>query len=78
MVWTLDRQVRAPDDFRGLKMRVMTSPLLLAAYEAYGASPTPSLTPRSTARCSCRWSTGRSTRSSPSRRDELLRGHRLG
>ncbi|MCA9493142.1 MAG: TRAP transporter substrate-binding protein DctP [Myxococcales bacterium] len=41
MVWTLDRPVRRPEDFAGLKMRVMTSPLLLAAYEAYGASPTP-------------------------------------
>lgn len=41
MVWTLDRPVRAPEDFAGLKMRVMTSPLLLSAYEAYGASPTP-------------------------------------
>jgi tripartite ATP-independent transporter DctP family solute receptor len=41
MVWTLNREVRAPEDFAGLKMRVMTTPLLLAAYEAYGASPTP-------------------------------------
>jgi TRAP-type C4-dicarboxylate transport system substrate-binding protein len=41
MVWTLDREVRRPEDFAGLKMRVMTSPLLLAAYEAYGSSPTP-------------------------------------
>lgn len=41
MVWTTDREVRTPSDFEGLKMRVMTSPLLLAAYEAYGASPTP-------------------------------------
>lgn len=41
MVWTLDRPVRHPSDFRGVKMRVMTSPLMLAAYEAYGASPTP-------------------------------------
>lgn len=40
-VWTLKAPVRVPEDFEGLKMRVMTSPLLLAAYEAYGASPTP-------------------------------------
>lgn len=41
MVWTLDRVVRKPSDFEGIKMRTMTSPLLLAAYRAYGASPTP-------------------------------------
>ena len=40
-VWTTDRPVRRPEDFEGLKMRVMTSPLLLAAYKAYGANPTP-------------------------------------
>lgn len=41
MVWTMNKQVRCPDDFKGVKMRVMTSPLLLAAYGVYGASPTP-------------------------------------
>lgn len=40
-VWTTRVPVRKPEDFRGVKFRVMTSPLLLAAYEAYGASPTP-------------------------------------
>ena len=40
-VWTTKRPVRRPEDFRGMKFRVMTSPLLLAAFEAYGASPTP-------------------------------------
>ncbi len=40
-VWTTKKPVLTPEDFRGVKMRVMTSPLLLAAYEAYGASPTP-------------------------------------
>lgn len=40
-VWTADRPIRWPEDFAGLKIRVMTSPLLLAAYRAYGASPTP-------------------------------------
>ncbi len=39
--WTANRPVRTPADFSGLKFRVMTSPLLLAAYSAYGASPTP-------------------------------------
>ncbi len=41
MVWTTREPVRSPADFEGVKMRTMTSPLLLAAYEAYGASPTP-------------------------------------
>lgn len=39
MVWTTQRPVREPADFEGVKIRTMTSPLLLAAYEAYGASP---------------------------------------
>jgi len=41
MVWTTRKPVRTPEDFEGVKIRTMTSPLLLAAYEAYGASPTP-------------------------------------
>ena len=41
MVWTMHDEIRRPADFSGVKMRVMTSPLLLAAYDAYGASPTP-------------------------------------
>lgn len=41
MVWTMKKEVRSPEDFRGVKMRVMTSPILLAAYHAYGASATP-------------------------------------
>ncbi len=39
MVWTTNRPIHAPSDFEGIKIRTMTSPLLLAAYEAYGASP---------------------------------------
>lgn len=41
MVWTGDRALRTPADFRGFKMRTMVSPLLLEAYRAYGANPTP-------------------------------------
>jgi tripartite ATP-independent transporter DctP family solute receptor len=40
-VWTTKQPVHKPEDFAGVKMRVMTSPLLIAAYKAYGASPTP-------------------------------------
>jgi TRAP-type C4-dicarboxylate transport system substrate-binding protein len=41
MVWTTQEEVRRPEDFAGQRFRVMTSPLLIASYEAYGASPTP-------------------------------------
>jgi len=41
MVWTTQEPVRTPADFAGVKMRTMTTPLLLAAYQAYGANPTP-------------------------------------
>lgn len=41
MVWTTQKEVRRPADFQGVKMRVMTSPILIDAYQAYGASPTP-------------------------------------
>lgn len=40
-VWTTNKPIRHSDDFKGVKFRVMTSPLLLAAYNAYGASATP-------------------------------------
>lgn len=40
-VWTTNKPIRHPDDFKGVKFRVMTSPLLLAAFNAYGASATP-------------------------------------
>jgi len=40
-VWTTQEEVRRPEDFEGMRFRVMTSPLLVASYEAYGASPTP-------------------------------------
>ena len=41
MVWTTQKPIRKPSDFSGVKMRVMTSPLLVKAYEAFGANPTP-------------------------------------
>jgi tripartite ATP-independent transporter DctP family solute receptor len=41
MVWTANREVRSPEDFDNFKMRTMVSPMLVAAYEAFGASPTP-------------------------------------
>lgn len=40
-VWTTNRLVRKPADFKGFKMRVMVSPVLLDAYGDIGASPTP-------------------------------------
>jgi len=41
MVWTANKEVRSPEDLDNFKMRTMVSPMLVAAYEAYGASPTP-------------------------------------
>jgi tripartite ATP-independent transporter DctP family solute receptor len=41
MVWTANKKITEPADFKNFKMRVMTSPLLVSAYEAFGANPTP-------------------------------------
>ncbi|MDZ7713444.1 MAG: TRAP transporter substrate-binding protein DctP [Rhodovibrio sp.] len=41
MVWTANKKITSPEDFNNFKMRVMTSPLLVSAYEAFGANPTP-------------------------------------
>jgi len=35
------KPIRIADDFKGMKIRVIPSPLLSAQYEAWGASPTP-------------------------------------
>jgi tripartite ATP-independent transporter DctP family solute receptor len=40
-VWTTLDPIRKPQDFDGVKIRVMTSPILVEAYRAYGANPTP-------------------------------------
>ncbi|WLR57840.1 DctP family TRAP transporter solute-binding subunit [Guptibacillus hwajinpoensis] len=41
MNWTSNQELAVPTDFNGFKMRTMPSPLIVAAYEAYGANPTP-------------------------------------
>lgn len=41
MVWSANKALRTPADFEGFKMRTMVSPLLVEAYAAYGADPTP-------------------------------------
>ncbi|WP_022948180.1 TRAP transporter substrate-binding protein [Methylohalobius crimeensis] len=41
MAWTADKALTSPADFEGLKIRTMTSPILIKTYEAYGANPTP-------------------------------------
>ncbi len=41
MQWTANKSLTLPEDFKGLKFRTMQSPMILAAYEAYGANPTP-------------------------------------
>lgn len=39
MVVTTQKEFRTPEEMEGMKIRTMTSPLLLATYEAFGASP---------------------------------------
>ncbi|MDD5921685.1 MAG: DctP family TRAP transporter solute-binding subunit [Eubacteriales bacterium] len=41
MEWTSNVELRTPDAFKGLKFRTMQSPMIIAAYKAYGANPTP-------------------------------------
>lgn len=41
MQWTSNKPLHSPADFKGLKFRTMQSPMIIAAYEAYGANPTP-------------------------------------
>jgi TRAP-type C4-dicarboxylate transport system substrate-binding protein len=41
MVWSGDKPLRTPDDFRDFRIRTMTSPILVESYRAYGANPTP-------------------------------------
>ncbi|MCQ4726648.1 DctP family TRAP transporter solute-binding subunit [Anaerotignum faecicola] len=41
MQWTANKPLNTPDAFKGLKFRTMQSPMIIAAYEAYGANPTP-------------------------------------
>ncbi|MBR1673049.1 MAG: TRAP transporter substrate-binding protein [Fretibacterium sp.] len=38
---TKGKQINSPEDFKGMKMRVMPSPLLLEQYQAWGANPVP-------------------------------------
>lgn len=40
-VWTTDREIRKPEDFKGFKMRTMTSKLIVENYKAFGSNPTP-------------------------------------
>lgn len=39
--WTANRAIRTPEDFRGISIRTMASPLIVASYQAYNANPTP-------------------------------------
>ncbi len=41
MFWTANRPIRSPEDFKGLRIRVMPSQLLEESYRAYGADPVP-------------------------------------
>nr|WP_281381454.1 DctP family TRAP transporter solute-binding subunit [Geomicrobium halophilum] len=39
--WTSDEEIRRPEDFEGLRIRTMPSPLLTDTYNAYDANPSP-------------------------------------
>jgi TRAP-type transport system periplasmic protein len=39
MVWTTNQPVRTPEDLDGVRFRVMTSPILIETYDAFGADP---------------------------------------
>lgn len=41
MEWTTSRAINTPDKWKGLKIRTMPSPMIVASYKAYGANPTP-------------------------------------
>jgi tripartite ATP-independent transporter DctP family solute receptor len=41
MEWTTNKPVNTPDKWKGLKMRTMPSPMIVASYEAYKSNPTP-------------------------------------
>ncbi|WP_326907624.1 TRAP transporter substrate-binding protein [Sedimentibacter sp. MB31-C6] len=41
MEWTTKNPVNTPEKWKGVKMRTMPSPMIVASYEAYGANPTP-------------------------------------
>lgn len=40
-ITTKGKQIHTPDDFKGMKIRVMPSPLLVEQYKAWGANPVP-------------------------------------
>ncbi|TVP58520.1 MAG: C4-dicarboxylate ABC transporter [Halomonadaceae bacterium] len=41
MVWSGNKELRSPEDFKDFRIRTMTSPILVESYKAYGANPTP-------------------------------------
>lgn len=39
--WTANKELRTPEDWKGTKFRVMPTPVIMKAFEAYGANATP-------------------------------------
>lgn len=39
--WTANKEIRKPEDFKGVKFRAVANDIIMATYEAYGASVTP-------------------------------------
>lgn len=40
-IQTRNKKLRTPDDIKGLKIRIVSTPVELATYKAWGANPTP-------------------------------------
>lgn len=40
-IWTTNNEVRKPEDFKGVSIRTLSSPITIDCYKAYGANPTP-------------------------------------
>jgi len=39
--FTANKEIHKPEDFKGMKMRTMEAPVIMAQYEAWGANPVP-------------------------------------
>jgi len=67
------RDVKAPEDLKGLKMRTMENPVHIAAYKTFGIVTTPMASPKCSRRCSRARSTARRTRCRSSSRPSSIR-----
>jgi tripartite ATP-independent transporter DctP family solute receptor len=40
-IFTADKPIKKPEDFKGMKIRTMEAPIIMAQYKAWGANPVP-------------------------------------